>query len=560
MTDTLVKPHAPRVDRSGPGGARRRSRLTRRGWAALAVLATGVLVGAWFGALRFLDPVTVTVDGLEGGQTLGAPALQEPIATLAVEPAARAGQARVLLDDEPLTGLAQAEGGGDGIIPIRLPDLAEGEHTLRVELDRRGPLPMLRRSTSFTVDTTPPTAQVLAPDAPVPVGEPVDVRVRVDGAETVQIAGEQVTIDEEGVAATTLPEPPDAAVAVLATDDVGNRTEQTVAVELALPGTEGGPPIRAVHMSAAAWQADFLREPVMQMIDEGRINTVQLDLKDEAGLIGWESDVELAQQIGSTGDFYDLEQVVDQLHDKGVRVIGRLVLFRDNNFVEWAQANGRMDLLIQTPSGGMYTKYGGFMNYASQEVLDYNFAIAREAAAAGVDDILLDYVRRPDGDRDGQVVPGLEGSPEDAIVEVVRQARAVTDESGAELGLSVYGISAGSPQDVSQDIPRMAQHAHYVAPMLYPSHWYGGGYYGVSDPNGQPFEIIQRSIEDFQDKMQGTDAEIVPWLQDFDYPVPYTPDMVTAQIEGAAAAGVDSFMMWDAACTYTTEVYTPQDA
>ena len=554
MTDTLTKP--PRTARAARAG-RRRSRLTRRGWAALVILAAGVLVGGWFAALRFLDPVTVRLDGLDAGATLGAPALAEPITTLVVEPAERAGGARILLDDTPLDGLPAPQGGS---VPIELGDLAEGEHTLAVELDRRGPLPLLRRSVDFTVDTTPPTAAVQAPTAPVPVGEPVDVRVRVDGAETVRIGGEDAAIAENGVASRTLPEPPDEAVRVVATDDVGNVTEQTVAVELALPGVENGPPIRAVHMSAAAWQADFLREPVLQMIDEGRINTVQLDLKDEAGIVGYESDVALAQEIGATGDFYDLPAVVDELHAKGVRVIGRLVLFRDNTFVDWATTNGRTELLVQTPGGAPYPKYGGFMNYASDEVLDYNLAIAREAADAGVDDILLDYVRRPDGDRDGQVVPGLEGEPEDAIVEVVRRAREVTDESGAKLGLSVYGISAGAPQDVSQDIPRMAQHAHYVAPMLYPSHWYGGGYYGVADPNAQPYEMIKRSVEDFNDKVAGTDAEVIPWLQDFDYPIPYTPDMVTAQIEGARDAGSDSFIMWDAACTYTTEVYKPQDA
>ena len=53
--------------------------------------------------------------------------------------------------------------------------------------------------------------------------------------------------------------------------------------------------------------------------------------------------------------------------------------------------------------------YGGFTNYVRPEVRAYNLAIAEEAARAGVDDILWDYVRRPEGDPATMVVPGLTG-------------------------------------------------------------------------------------------------------------------------------------------------------
>ena len=41
-----------------------------------------------------------------------------------------------------------------------------------------------------------------------------------------------------------------------------------------------------------------------------------------------------------------------------------------------------------------------------------------------------------------------------------------------------------------------------------------------------------------------------PWLQSFDYPVPYTPAMVAAQIKANEDAGLNSYLFWDAANKY----------
>ena len=43
-----------------------------------------------------------------------------------------------------------------------------------------------------------------------------------------------------------------------------------------------------------------------------------------------------------------------------------------------------------------------------------------------------------------------------------------------------------------------------------------------------------------------------PWLQDFDYPVEYTPAMVEAQIKANTDAGLDSYMFWDPANKYSS--------
>jgi hypothetical protein len=118
------------------------------------------------------------------------------------------------------------------------------------------------------------------------------------------------------------------------------------------------------------------------------------------------------------------------------------------------------------------------------------------------------------------------------------------------LGASVFGVALTSPRSVAQDIPRMAEHVDYVAPMVYPSHW-GPGEYGVAHPNAQPYDITFRSLDAYRRALEGTGAGVVAWLQDFSLGVPYGPEQVRAQIRAAEDAGVEDWLFWDAAVTYT---------
>jgi hypothetical protein len=84
--------------------------------------------------------------------------------------------------------------------------------------------------------------------------------------------------------------------------------------------------------------------------------------------------------------------------------------------------------------------------------------VAREAAEAGVDAILWDYIRRPDGDLDGLSFPGFEGDPIDEIASFVAEADEAIAPYGVDHGVSVYGIAATRPHQIAQDIAAMAEH------------------------------------------------------------------------------------------------------
>lgn len=433
------------------------------------------------------------------------------------------------------------EGGRVRLAGVRLD---EGEHTLSVSA--ASPLPWLPDASverAFSVDATPPLLEVDEVTAESPRG-PVKVRGTAEGAETVTVGDRQVRV-EGGRFETSLDGAP-ATVRITAGDAAGNTQHQDVPVRVTHPG------MRAVHMSAAAWATPALRDPVLAMAREGRIDTVQLDIKDESGEIGYDSQVPLARQIGATRTHYDARAVLDELHGMGLRVVGRLVAFRDPILGRASWESGARDRVAQNTSGAPWSAHYGqyaFTNFANQEVRDYNTAIAEEAAELGFDDILYDYVRRPDGPIGQMSFPGLSTTPEQSIVDFLRANREVLRPLGAYLGASVFGIAANSGTDIAQDIPAISAHVDYVAPMVYPSHW-GPGEYGVGNPNAQPYDIVRASVEHFVRLTEGTGAVVIPWLQAFSLGHHYGPGEIQAQVAASRDVGVSSFLLWNAACTY----------
>ncbi len=510
--------------------------------AGLVVAGAGVAAAAWWPG-----PVSADVRGLPGG-VLGAADLAGLELRVTPSAGARAQDVTVRLDGEPL----ELTPDGDDLT-VRPADLTDGRHDLVVEVAGDGPFGTAGTSRHrFTVDTTPPVLTLPDRLDAGSLREELTVTGGVEGADEVRVNGTPAAVSGSRFEAT-LPSPP-ATVDVEATDAAGNTAARTVDVHVTHPA------MRGVHMTALAWTAASLREPILKMAREGRIDTVQLDIKDEDGLVGYDTEVALARRIGAAKGYYDAPKVIKALHAMDVRVVGRIVAFRDPRLGRWAWRHGHRDWVIQTPGGGPYGgKYGAysFTNPFNAEVRRYNIALATEAADLGFDDVLYDYVRRPDGALGKLRFAGRKGTPERAIAGFMKETREAVRERGAFLGASVYGIAATRPTEIAQDIPTMAESADYIAPMVYPSHW-GPGEYGVGNPNRSPYPIVRRSLADFQRLVRDSDTQIMPWLQDFSLGVTYGPAQVSAQIRAAKDAGIDSFLLWNAAARYTRAALPPR--
>jgi hypothetical protein len=430
------------------------------------------------------------------------------------------------------------------LAPGALPD---GRHVLTVDVDGR------KVTRAFVVDTTAPALAVTAP-ARVPMGHALTLDGSVEPGSRVTVNGRSAQVTGATWHATFAKAP--AQVAVVATDAAGNATRQSVSVKFDVPLTH------AVHMTALAWSYGPKRRAVIRLVKQHRINAVEVDIKDEDGIVGFRSNVPLARADGAAKfAAYDARQMVRQLHALHARVIGRLVAFHDPKLAGYAWRHGHHDWVIQDRKGkpwqGTYGSFA-FANFANPNVQQYNVDLAVEAAKLGFDDILYDYVRRPDGDLKEMHIPGLQGSGEAQIAAFVRKTREALDQAGTDtfLGASVFGVSATRPKEIAQNIPMIAKYADYVSPMVYPSHW-GPGEYNVGNPNAHPYQIVRRSIKDFVKQVKGTNAIVMPWLQDFSLGIHYTPAMVLAQEQAAGADGVHGFLLWNAGCDYDVPALPP---
>ncbi len=432
-----------------PGGDRR----PQRRWPKVVAIALGALVFGFLSgfALRGSGPQLSTT-GPPKDAYLGARATEDLLFRIVSDLPSLMSSATLDYDGGDVRDQAFI---GDGELTFRPRDLSEGTHTLSFTMNQPFVPWPVRRSWTFTVDTTQPVISITGPTRPAVRGAPVTLSGKVNEAATVTVDDAPVEVAADGTFALTFPQPPASAVTVRAVDRAGN----TRGVRTSIPLAPRPPivPTKAVHMTAISWQTPSLREPVLALLRSGQINTVELDLKDESGVVGYDSKVPLALQIGAVKPSYELRQAVKQIHELGGRVIGRIVAFRDPILAQWAWENGRREQVIQAPGGDRYSGYGGFTNFSHQAVRDYNIDIAVEGATAGVDDILYDYVRRPDGPLETMVFPGLRGGAQSSIVSFLAEARAALEPSGAFLGASLFGIAAFRPQDVAQDVPRIAR-------------------------------------------------------------------------------------------------------
>jgi hypothetical protein len=314
------------------------------------------------------------------------------------------------------------------------------------------------------------------------------------------------------------------------------------------------PPIemRGVHVTMALASIPGKLEEYLKLPG---LNTVQLDIKDENGEVGFvPSSVPLARAVGAAKPYYRPRAVVDATRRHGVYLIGRIVCFEDPVLAERrpAFAIKRRDGSVWENSAGL-----GWTNPYNRRVWDYIADLGEASARLGFDEIQLDYVRFPsDGDVDGAVYPGRTATPPGwTIPQFVQYVSKRLKRHGVRVSVDVFGLAATRDLGIGQIPRRISRYVDAVYPMVYPSH-YVSGEFDLPDPNASPGPTVARSLADFQRELQGRKATLIPWLQDFSLGRTYTLADVRAQIDATFAAGSPGFLLWNAAGIYTADALT----
>ena len=511
------------------------------------LLAIGVvaIIGFLGWQLWSATRVNVDISGIEDEGAVTFERSESLDVRIDVAPRGRLENATLTLDGEDLS--TSADQTATGFVWKTDKPLTAGMHKLTLTVPR--PIfPAAKFTWDFLVDAVPPRINVPSTLLdPRGIDEPVAVEGTVDTDATLTANGDEVEVDGDGKFALAYERPPAGPISLVATDKAGQTTIKEIFVPIKRPITHG------VHMSAISWSQKDLRDDVLRLADAGIINTVELDIKDESGEVGWDTSSPLAKRIGAVKRYYDLGDAVKQLKERKLRVIGRVVAFRDPILAKAAWGEGNKDWVVQDSAGQPLGAYGGFTNFMNADVRKYNIDLAMEAVDLGVDEILWDYVRRPEGDLAAMRIPGL--GPNDSVTQKVAsfltEAHAEVRTGGALQGASVFGIASLRPETIGQSVPMIAKAVDYISPMVYPSLWVSNEY-RVPDPVHMPYEIVTRSLEDFQKKVKGTGVTIVPWLQDFSLGANYGADEVRAQIDAASGLGIKSFLLWSPRVRYHT--------
>jgi hypothetical protein len=311
--------------------------------------------------------------------------------------------------------------------------------------------------------------------------------------------------------------------------------------------------IRGVHVTGALASLPGKLKEYVGYTRYG-LNTIELDVKDEGGEIGFvPAGVPLATQVRATRPYYDPRQAARLAHRNGVYLIGRVVTFQDPQL-----AGARPDLAVRRPDGSVWTTTAGlgWVNPYDRRVWDYSVSVAIAAAKAGFDEIMFDYVRFPsDGDIGSAVYPGKTTVPRGRLIaDFVAYAKKRLQPFGVRVSTAVFGLSATRDMHIGQ-VPRyISRHADTIVPMSYPA-LYGGGELGIEHPSAQPGETVFRTLADFRRQIKGSRAQIVPWVQDWNYGV----QQVLAQIDAARLQGAKGFLLWNANGIYTVRALAPAD-
>jgi hypothetical protein len=308
--------------------------------------------------------------------------------------------------------------------------------------------------------------------------------------------------------------------------------------------------IRGVHITEGLASIPGKVETYFALASHG-LNTVELDVKDENGYVGFvDADTPaLAKKVGAARPYYDAKKIVSEAHRAGIYLIGRVVVFQDPTLTTGEPALG-----LQSKNGGVWkTSSGwGWANEYDPRVWKYDTDIAVAAAKAGFDEIQFDYVRFPtDGDVAAIVYPHKRAEPRSTTIDrFFKYAVGRLHPLRVRVSADVFGLSASRDLGIGQTPHRIGRVLDAIYPMVYPSH-YNQGEYNLIDPEAFPYATVVHSLRDFNRQTRGEKVRIVPWLQDFTINVGYGLEQVGEQIDAARAMHAKGFLLWNPTGIYT---------
>ncbi len=254
------------------------------------------------------------------------------------------------------------------------------------------------------------------------------------------------------------------------------------------------------------------------------IQGVVFDLKDDSGIVHYQSNLELVEQNRAQAeDSYDLAQVMTAVREAGLVPVGRIFAFKD------ATAAGHMyDSAVKYMNSSVnwiddYQENGGksWLNPNNHESQDYIISIVEEAAAKGMDVLLLDGVQFPEGFSLELATYGNTGTLDKSgiLAGFLTRARGAAEAKGSRIATTVNLLSAAGFSDVryGDDVGSLVSAAGSVMVEVMPEQ-FGNGVTSeeltLSAPALDPYNTISQALAVCQEVLLGDEeAEVAAMVQ-----------------------------------------------
>lgn len=325
------------------------------------------------------------------------------------------------------------------------------------------------------------------------------------------------------------------------------------------------PKVKGIYVTA--YSAGGARmENLLALLDKTELNSMVIDIKDDAGYITYKTDNPELQRMGHPQPFIgDINKLMTRLKEHDVYPIARIVVFKDS-----VLAKKNKELSFVNADGSVWANKGGdsFVNPYNEAVWKYNVDIAKEAVKLGFKEIQFDYVRFPEGfeKRADKLKYTKSDRPRvEIIADFVKYARKELGPLGVRVSVDIFGYAASVPaaEGIGQDFVKISKNVDVISPMVYPSH-YSTGWFDVKDPDKDPYATIKGSMVDTHKKLNplGSYKPVIrPWIQDFTaswlgsgHYIKYGKKQVEDQIRALKDQNIDEFLLWNANNRYTSDV------
>jgi len=107
--------------------------------------------------------------------------------------------------------------------------------------------------------------------------------------------------------------------------------------------------VKALYLTGWTVGSDERLQHYVDLANRTEINAYVVDIKDDDGYVGYESNIPAVREIGAWKSKYNVDKVLKTFHDNNIHVIGRLVCFKDP-----VLSSKKPELAVKSVNGGSW--------------------------------------------------------------------------------------------------------------------------------------------------------------------------------------------------------------